>query len=120
MPEGQPVSVKIWILGKNYPTDPTGVKTESVNSDASFKYEVTQTTTKTMYPGKYLVVVQHPMQNNLYDIDLCNAAANTGKVCNLQSTSGVQPALSSRSLVHQAFRAPMQQKHSFRVSTART
>jgi PGF-CTERM protein len=39
-----------------------------VNADASFKYEVTQTATKTLYPGQYFVVVQHPMQNNVFDV----------------------------------------------------
>ncbi len=66
--EGNPVGVRIWILGKNYPTDVSQVKDESVNTDASFKYEVTQSATKTLYPGQYFVVVQHPMQNNVFDI----------------------------------------------------
>ena len=67
--EGQPtLGVKIWVLGKNYPTQPTDVKTQSVNADASFKYEITQSTTKNLYPGQYFVVVQHPMQNNIFDI----------------------------------------------------
>ncbi len=66
--EGNPKGVQIWILGKNYPTTAAGVKQESVNSDASFKYEVTQGTTRNLYPGQYFVVVQHPMQNNEYDI----------------------------------------------------
>jgi PGF-CTERM protein len=66
--EGNPSGVKIWILGKNYPTDASGVKDETVNTDASFKYEVTQSTTKNLYPGQYFVVVQHPMQNNVFDV----------------------------------------------------
>ncbi len=66
--EGNPKGVKIWILGKNYPTSAAGVKDESVNSDASFKYEVTQSMTRNLYPGQYFVVVQHPMQNNEYDV----------------------------------------------------
>ncbi len=43
--EGQPDSVAIWILGKNYAT----ITTETVNSDSTFKYEVKQETTKTLY-----------------------------------------------------------------------
>jgi trimeric autotransporter adhesin len=73
--EGNPVGVQIWILGKNYPTNAGGIKTESINSDASFKYEVTQSTTKTLYPGQYFVVVQHPMQNNVFDIYVPNGNA---------------------------------------------
>jgi hypothetical protein len=66
--EGNPVGVMIWVLGKNYPTLATDVKTESVNADASFKYELQQGTTRNLYPGQYFVVVQHPMQNNIFDV----------------------------------------------------
>ncbi len=63
--EGDPGSVMIWILGKNfYDKD-----TESVNSDASFKYEVTQEKTKNLAAGQYFVVVQHPMQNTKFDVN---------------------------------------------------
>jgi len=64
--EGQPsAGVQIWILGKN-----KDIKAgEAVNSDSSFSYEVTQQTTKDLYAGQYFVVVQHPMQNNVFDID---------------------------------------------------
>jgi PGF-CTERM protein len=63
--EGQPSSVAIWILGKNFAVK----QTETVNSDGTFKYEVKQDTTKSMYSGQYFVVVQHPMMNGVYDID---------------------------------------------------
>ncbi|WP_321505189.1 MEMAR_RS02690 family S-layer glycoprotein [uncultured Methanoregula sp.] len=84
--EGQPPKgVKIWILGKNYPTAPTDVKTEAVNSDGSFKYEVTRTTTTNMYAGQYFVVVQHPMQNTEFDV-IENAVVESPKtvVYNMQ------------------------------------
>ena len=63
--EGQPNAVQIWILGKNFYTK----QTESVNSDASFKYEVTQDMTSKLSSGQYFVVVQHPMQNTLFDVN---------------------------------------------------
>jgi PGF-CTERM protein len=64
--EGNPSrGIQIWILGKNF-----AVKAgQSVNSDASFSYEVKKTTTAAMYAGQYFVVVQHPMQNNQFDVD---------------------------------------------------
>jgi len=65
--EGQPSpGVAIWILGKNYAL----YKTESVNSDSSFRFEVKQEDTKSLTSGQYFVVVQHPMANNQFDIDL--------------------------------------------------
>jgi PGF-CTERM protein len=84
--EGNPSSIAVWVLGKNYAVRAT----ESVNSDASFKYEVTQATTKTLYPGQYFVVVQHPMQNNQFDVTVCQgsgAAGTANAVCNLKLTA---------------------------------
>ncbi len=63
--EGQPASVAIWILGKNF----VFKHTETVNVDGSFSYEVRQDTTNSMNSGQYFVVVQHPGTNGIYDID---------------------------------------------------
>ena len=85
--EGQPSAVQIWILGKNYAV----VSTEAVNSDASFKYEVRQETTKSLYAGQYFVVVQHPMQNNQFDVYLRSAtvgATGYGEVYNRMLNAG--------------------------------
>ena len=46
-----------------------------MNSDGTFKYEVKQDTTKSMYSGQYFVVVQHPMMNGIYDIDWAGGTA---------------------------------------------
>jgi PGF-CTERM protein len=63
--EGQPsAGVAIWIMGKNYASRDT----VSVESDSTFKYEVKQAATQDLYPGQYFVVVQHPMQNDAFDI----------------------------------------------------
>ena len=63
--QGQPSEgVMIWILGKNYAT----IATQSVNSDASFSYEIKKEVTKPLYAGQYFIVVQHPMQNNRFDV----------------------------------------------------
>ncbi|MFA6332553.1 MAG: MEMAR_RS02690 family S-layer glycoprotein, partial [Methanoregula sp.] len=62
--EGDPNSIQIWIMGKNYAKKDSA----SVNSDASFKYEIKQETTKTLSSGQYFVVVQHPMQNTQFDV----------------------------------------------------
>jgi len=88
--EGKPqVGIAIWILGKNYALRTT----QSVNSDASFSYEVTRTTTDNMDAGQYFIVVQHPMQNQQFDITLC--PDNTNLVCNLQQGTVVLPAVAS-------------------------
>ncbi len=54
----------IWILGKNYVL----YTTESVNSDSTFEYEVTDGTTANMAAGQYFVVAQHPMYNDRLDV----------------------------------------------------
>jgi len=64
--EGQPSSgVAIWIMGKNFALRDT----TTVETDSSFEYEVTSETTSSLYSGQYFVVVQHPMQNDQFDID---------------------------------------------------
>jgi PGF-CTERM protein len=90
--EGQPSSVAIWILGKNFATK----QTETVNSDGTFRYEVKQDTTKSMYSGQYFVVVQHPMMNGIYDIDWAGAPAEYVYDYGLASsgTSGLTGAIS--------------------------
>jgi PGF-CTERM protein len=63
--EGKPgPGIAIWILGKNKVI----YATESVNTDASFSYEVTQDTTRSLASGQYFLVAQHPMQNDRFDI----------------------------------------------------
>ena len=67
--EGDPSQgVAIWILGKNYGTRVT----QSVNSDSSFDYEVKSASTTNLATGQYFVVIQHPMQNNQFDIDMAD------------------------------------------------
>ncbi len=93
--QGQPtLGVKIWVLGKNYPTQASDVKTQSVNADASFKYEISGTSTKNLYPGQYFVVVQHPMQNNIFDIDTWTDTGITGtvRVINKQMNNAAAPS----------------------------
>ncbi|MGD1005535.1 MAG: MEMAR_RS02690 family S-layer glycoprotein [Methanoregulaceae archaeon] len=69
--EGKPTQgVAIWIMGKNFATRVT----ESVASDASFSHEITKAQTTGMDAGQYFIVVQHPMQNQVFDIDLITAA----------------------------------------------
>jgi len=76
--EGKPApGVMMWIMGKNYATQ----QTASVGSDASFEFEIKDSVTSGMTSGQYFVVVQHPMQNNVFDINLCTDGVN---ICNLQ------------------------------------
>ncbi len=75
--QGDPSSVAIWIMGKNY----AAKNTEAVNSDASFSYEIKQETTKGLSSGQYFVVVQHPMQNQQFDVDLNTTTTAAGTTC---------------------------------------
>jgi hypothetical protein len=82
--EGIPPNVQIWILGNNYYSKAI----VSVNSDASFKYEVPQTVTSNLAGGQYFVVVQHPMQNNQFDIDARGDYVKLNNGTNLFRISG--------------------------------
>jgi hypothetical protein len=64
--EGIPKTVQVWILGKNYYSK----SVVSVNSDATFRYVVPQEITSQFAGGQYFVIVQHPMQNTTFDIDV--------------------------------------------------
>ncbi|MDD1690604.1 MAG: DUF3821 domain-containing protein, partial [Methanoregula sp.] len=102
--QGDPGIVQVWIMGKNYAV----LKSASVNSDASFKYEVKQEDTKTLSSGQYFVVVQHPMQNGEFDVALhtLDDSTNPGYVYNKQlinsgatgSTTTIFKLLGSNSL----------------------
>jgi len=70
--QGQPaLGVNIWILGKNY----AAVASQSVNTDSSFSYKIQGTTTQNMAAGQYFIVVQHPMENGIFDV---YTASSTG------------------------------------------
>jgi len=63
--EGQPSNgVAVWILGKNYAT----IHTQSIDIDGTYEYEIPGADTSSMSSGQYFVVVQHPMQNDKFDI----------------------------------------------------
>jgi len=68
--EGKPSKgVMMWVLGKNFPKDAAGITTAAVNSDATFEFEIKgSSVTTNMAAGQYFVVVQHPMQNDEFDI----------------------------------------------------
>jgi hypothetical protein len=76
--EGNPSSVAAWIFGNGYVTRTIG----SVNPDSSFRIIIPGATTKNMPAGDYVYVVQHPMENNQFDIDY---NANTGQVYNVRT-----------------------------------
>jgi len=61
-----------------------------VEADSSFSHEIKQGTTKDLYSGQYFVVVQHPMQNNVFDIDWVVSATDIYvKNVMLGTTAGV-------------------------------
>ncbi len=63
--EGNPTpGVAIWLIGTNYAL----YTTQSVNADASFDYQLKNADTAGLAAGQYFAVVQHPMQNNKFDI----------------------------------------------------
>jgi PGF-CTERM protein len=67
--EGKPSKgVQMWVLGKNYPQKMSDITAAAVNADATFEFEIKDSTTKYLAAGQYFVVVQHPMQNDEFDI----------------------------------------------------
>ena len=63
--EGNPGSVAIWIMGKNY-----AIRDTASVDGSEFYYDLDRIKTSSMALGQYYVLVQHPMQNNDFDIYL--------------------------------------------------
>lgn len=64
--EGNPLQIQIWIFGESF----AAVQKVSVNPDSSFKYELSKEQTRDLPPGPYYIVIQHPMMNKIFDVDI--------------------------------------------------
>jgi hypothetical protein len=64
--EGIPDKVQVWIFGDNY----VFTTKIPVNPDASFAFSGDTAMAKKLPAGQNWLVVQHPMQNNKFDIDV--------------------------------------------------
>jgi len=58
--------IAIWIMGKNYFTRDV----VSVETDGTFEHEIKQGVTENLASGQYFVVVQHPMYDGIFDVDI--------------------------------------------------
>lgn len=62
--EGDPPEVQVWIIGNNYAL----TAKNPVDPNASFTYTGTEAMSGSLAAGQYSLFVQHPMQNNQFDI----------------------------------------------------
>jgi hypothetical protein len=72
-----PEGVAIWIFGTNY----VNRSVVRVRADNSYQFEIDANTTRELADGRYQAVIQHPMQNGLFDVYL---NTTDGYVYNLQ------------------------------------
>jgi hypothetical protein len=63
--EGNPDNIFLWVFGKNYRLMQNPI---IVNKDSSFIFKFSRELTKTLEPGQYFAVLQHPMQNGRPDV----------------------------------------------------
>jgi len=73
--------LQVWLFGNNY----VKISTVSTNADNSYEYELKPVDTRTLAPGQYFVLIQHPMMNGVFDIYY---DAGTGTVINRQLGTG--------------------------------
>ncbi|MDO9035255.1 MAG: hypothetical protein Q7U51_08645, partial [Methanoregula sp.] len=73
--------LQVWLFGNNY----VKITTVSTNADNSYEYELKPADTRTLAPGQYFVLIQHPMMNGVFDIYY---NAGTGTVINRQLGTG--------------------------------
>jgi hypothetical protein len=64
--EGIPPEVQVWIIGDNYVFNTT----TPVNPDASFTFNGDKQLSGILPKGQCYLIVQHPMMNNQFDIDI--------------------------------------------------
>jgi trimeric autotransporter adhesin len=63
--EGCPTpGVQVWIIGENY----AEITTVPVAGDCSFQFTIPRQTTTNLANGNYFILLQHPMQNDQWDI----------------------------------------------------
>ena len=63
--QGSPTTgVAIWIFGN----DDAIFRTEHINEDGSFTYEVNNSISRDLGNGHYFVIIQHPMYNDRFDV----------------------------------------------------
>jgi hypothetical protein len=70
--------VQVWIIGENY----VEIKTVPLANDCSFQFTIPRQTTSNLANGNYFILLQHPMQNDQWDIVRSNI--NPDYVRNLQ------------------------------------
>jgi hypothetical protein len=75
--EGDPKFVYLWIFGKNYRLLQQPI---SVNKDASFVFTLNSNITKTLGPGQYFVIIQHPMRNKIADVTTTHPGISTNLI----------------------------------------
>ena len=73
--------LQVWLFGNNY----VKITTVSTNADNSYEYELKPADTRSLAPGQYFVLIQHPMMNGEFDIYY---DAGTGSVINRQLGTG--------------------------------
>jgi hypothetical protein len=73
--------LQVWLFGNNY----VKITTVSPNADNSYEYELNAADTRSLAPGQYFVLIQHPMMNGQFDIYY---NSGTGSVINRQLGTG--------------------------------
>jgi len=76
--EGIPTEVRIWIIGNDY----SYTTTTPVGSDATFTLNGNATFSGKLSPGQNYLIVQHPMQNNEFAIDVSGEYVRNMKLNN--------------------------------------
>ncbi len=77
--EGTPDQLYVWVFGRNFRLQTTA----DVEDDGTYEYDLENT--DTMSTGQYFVIVHHPMNNRIFDID--STATANGQVNSIVGNS---------------------------------
>ncbi|MFZ1898054.1 hypothetical protein [Methanoregula sp.] len=85
------VGLQIWFIGYNF----VKVSTVQVNDDNTYEYELQQSDTAKLAAGEYVVLIQHPMENGVFDVVY---DPSSGTVTNVQTGKQIFQLTGSGSL----------------------
>jgi hypothetical protein len=85
------VGLQIWFIGYNF----VKVSTVQVNDDNTYEYELQQSNTAKLAAEEYVVLIQHPMENGVFDVIY---DPSSGTVTNVQTGKQIFQLTGSGSL----------------------
>jgi PGF-CTERM protein len=99
---GDPSNVQVWIFGKNYygNFNELVAKPATVESDGSFEHTLKTSDTKDLAAGQYFVIIQHPMGDGEFGVDVQNKENITAPGMQAVKITGLQASDAASAVIN--------------------